>query len=109
MVRTQSGHNRLRCDLGSRSAECGGSSHRAASSTSTSSSSYSNETFQMQTKLQSHCSGLSSSFADGRFGPSTERALKRFQAAYGLEPDGVYGPNTAHALNEPVSGACTVN
>ena len=109
MVRTQSGHNRLRCDLGSRSAECTGSSSRSASSSSTSSSAFSSQTFQMQTKLRNHCSGLSASFVDGRFGSSTERALKSFQAAYGLQPDGIYGPNTASALDGPVDGSCTVN
>ena len=110
MVRTQSGHNRLRCDLGSRSAECNGSSaQRSTPSASASSGGISSRIYQMQTKLRSHCSGLSASFVDGRFGSSTERALKRFQEAYGLQPDGVYGPNTASALNGPVSGSCSIN
>ncbi|RUR51541.1 peptidoglycan-binding protein [Vreelandella populi] len=109
MVRTPSGHNRLRCDLGSRSSECNGSARRSASSVSTGSGAFSTQIYQMQTKLRNHCSGLSASFVDGRFGSSTERALKRFQEIYGLQPDGIYGPNTANALNGPVNGSCTIN
>lgn len=36
--------------------------------------------------------------ADGVFGPKTEFALKAFQDAHGLEPDGVAGRNTYRAL-----------
>jgi lysozyme family protein len=36
--------------------------------------------------------------ADGEFGPRTEAALKAFQEAFGLEPDGVAGPVTYRAL-----------
>ena len=109
MVTTQSGHNRLRCDLGSRSAECNGAARRSTTSASASSGAFSAQTYQMQTKLRNHCSGLSASFVDGRFGPSTERALKRFQEAYGLQADGIYGPNTASALNGAVNGSCSIN
>lgn len=35
---------------------------------------------------------------NGRFGPLTEGALKAFQAARGLERDGIYGPETRQAL-----------
>lgn len=36
--------------------------------------------------------------SDGSFGPKTEAALKAFQEAHGLEPDGVAGRNTYRAL-----------
>ena len=35
---------------------------------------------------------------DGKFGPMTEAACKRFQTAAGLEPDGLIGPKTWQAL-----------
>ncbi|MEO3480863.1 peptidoglycan-binding domain-containing protein [Phaeobacter sp. CAU 1743] len=49
---------------------------------------------------------LPQNFADGVYGPATTQALVRFQQAYGLTPDGKYGPQTAAALSGPVSGAC---
>jgi putative peptidoglycan binding protein len=36
--------------------------------------------------------------ADGVFGPGTEAALKRWQAAHGLTPDGIAGPQTRAKL-----------
>ena len=38
---------------------------------------------------------------DGRYGPRTEQAVARFQAALGLEVDGIAGPLTLAALNRP--------
>jgi hypothetical protein len=35
---------------------------------------------------------------DGRFGPETERAVKAFQNANGLVPDGIVGPKTRAAI-----------
>ncbi len=37
---------------------------------------------------------------DGLFGARTEAALRRFQAAAGVEPDGVLGPRTGRALKK---------
>jgi hypothetical protein len=90
--------NRLRCDLGSRSVECQGG-NRSATQPSSSVRSY-------QAQLMQHCPYLPSNFADGVVGPATRRALIRFQTAYGLSPDGVYGQQTARALAGPVTGAC---
>ena len=38
---------------------------------------------------------------DGRFGPSTEKAVKAFQEKHELDVDGVVGPNTWERLNAP--------
>lgn len=35
---------------------------------------------------------------DGRFGPETEQATKRFQRKYGLTPDGIVGPKTLRTV-----------
>lgn len=37
---------------------------------------------------------------DGRFGPKTERAVKSFQKAQGIPPNGVAGPKTREALGK---------
>lgn len=61
---------------------------------------------QYQMQLQRHCASLPSDFADGRPGPLTRATLIRFQSAYGLVADGIYGPETAKALAGPVNGKC---
>jgi uncharacterized protein YkwD len=53
------------------------------------------EVQQIQERLQAHGATVS---ADGVFGPGTDRALRTFQDANGLEPDGVAGPATRSAL-----------
>ena len=96
MVVTRDGRNRLRCDLGSRSRECSGvrATERSV------------RVLNMQIQLKRHCKGLPADFADGLNGPATRRALIRFQRAYGLSPDGVYGPKTARALASSPNGRC---
>ena len=39
---------------------------------------------------------------DGQYGPGTESAVGRFQAASGLTPDGILGPKTRRALKSAV-------
>ncbi|GAA1407784.1 CAP domain-containing protein [Oerskovia paurometabola] len=53
------------------------------------------EVQQVQERLQAHGATVP---ADGVFGPGTDRALRTFQDANGLEPDGVAGPATRAAL-----------
>jgi N-acetyl-anhydromuramyl-L-alanine amidase AmpD len=45
----------------------------------------------VQYLLRTHGAGLE---VDGKFGPATENAVKSFQSAHGLEPDGSVGPKT---------------
>ena len=40
---------------------------------------------------------------DGKFGPSTERAVKAFQADAGLTPDGIWGAKTEKAVTEALA------
>lgn len=44
--------------------------------------------------------GLAPDLITGNFGPMTEAAMRRFQRARGLNPDGIVGPKTWIALDE---------
>lgn len=46
--------------------------------------------------------------ADGKFGAKTEQAVKEFQRANGLEPDGIVGKRTYQALDEATTDLYTV-
>jgi soluble lytic murein transglycosylase-like protein len=48
--------------------------------------------------------GLPRNAIDGRFTPATSAALRRFQRATGLSPDGIAGPNTYRALARKARG-----
>ena len=48
--------------------------------------------------------GFASGSIDGRYGPLTEQAVDRFQAARGLVVDGIAGPLTLAALSRPSVG-----
>ncbi len=48
--------------------------------------------------------GFSPGKPDGDYGPSTQAAIERFQAAHGLAEDGVLGQQTLAALQQALSG-----
>lgn len=43
--------------------------------------------------------------ADGVFGTDTENAVKKFQIAYGLTDDGIYGANSYNTMAKAISGS----
>jgi LysM repeat protein len=50
----------------------------------------------LEFRLRRH--GLPARSIDGRFGPATAAALRRYQRSRSLDPDGIAGPNTYRAL-----------
>ena len=57
---------------------------------------------RLQRRLRSE--GYTPGPVDGRYGPRTESAVRRFQAAHGLTVDGVVGPRTAGELEHVHGG-----
>ena len=53
----------------------------------------------MQRHLIGYGHSCGSAGADGSFGPATEKALKAYQKANGLEQDGIRGPATFKSMN----------
>jgi peptidoglycan hydrolase-like protein with peptidoglycan-binding domain len=49
--------------------------------------------------------GLDVGTPDGKFGQKTQDALKAFQTAHNLTPDGIVGNDTVRALNEALAAA----
>lgn len=64
---------------------------------------------QLQRKLQDL--GFHDARVDGHFGPVTDASVREYQLNYGLEPDGICGPETLRALSylgRPVTGGSHV-
>jgi hypothetical protein len=49
--------------------------------------------------------GLDVGTPDGKFGQKTQDAVKAFQTAHNLTPDGIVGADTAQAINDAVSSS----
>lgn len=63
---------------------------------------------RLQQALMALGYGLNRWGADGDFGAETEAAVKAFQAAHGLTPDGIVGKKTAEALEREMGERWTV-
>ncbi|MEU6073358.1 D-Ala-D-Ala carboxypeptidase family metallohydrolase [Micromonospora sp. NPDC047074] len=62
---------------------------------------------QLQTRVAGWAGNRDIVEIDGRFGPKTAAAVKRFQAAYGLRVDGIAGPETYAKLYNLQDDDCT--
>jgi len=61
------------------------------------------EVFELQTALNDYFKMKKINMripTDGKWGPTTVKALKEFQKREGIDPDGIAGPNTYKALHK---------